>query len=59
MIKAAANKNPPVYGFDCVNLIKGVLWGWSGDASKTYGGAAYKSNVGSPSCCSRDSGNTG
>ena len=44
MIKAAANKNPPVYGFDCVNLIKGVLWGWSGDASKTYGGAAYKSN---------------
>ena len=44
MIKAAANKTPPVFGFDCVNLIKGVLWGWSGDASKTYGGAAYKSN---------------
>ena len=44
MIKAAANKTPPVFGFDCVNLIKGVLWGWSGDASKTYGGASYKSN---------------
>lgn len=44
MIKAAANKKPPVYGFDCVNLIKGVLWGWSGDASKTYGGAVYKAN---------------
>ena len=43
MIRAAANQNPPVYGFDCVCLIKGVLWGWSGDASKTYGGAAYAS----------------
>lgn len=41
MIKAAANQNPPVYGFDCVCLIKGILWGWSGDASKTYGGAQY------------------
>lgn len=30
MIKAAANQSPPVYGFDCVNLIKGVLWGWCG-----------------------------
>ena len=44
MIKAAANKTPPVFGFDCVNLIKGILWGWRGDASKTYGGAAYKVN---------------
>lgn len=41
MIKAVANQNPPVYGFDCVNLIKGILWGWSGDAAKTYGGAKY------------------
>ena len=38
MIKAAANQNPPVFGFDCVCLIKGILWGWRGDASKTYGG---------------------
>lgn len=44
MIKAVANKTPPVYGFDCVNLIKGILWGWIGDASKTYGGAVYKAN---------------
>lgn len=29
------------FGFDCVNLIKGILWGWSGDASKRYGGATY------------------
>lgn len=32
------------FGFDCVCLIKGVLWGWNGDASKTYGGAVYESN---------------
>lgn len=44
MIKAAADKNPPIYGFDCVCLIKGVLWGWNGDASKTYGGAGYAVN---------------
>ena len=44
MIKAAANQNPPVFGFDCVCLIKGILWGWNGDASKTYGGASYAVN---------------
>ena len=32
------------FGFDCVNLIKGLLWGWNGDAGKTYGGAKYASN---------------
>lgn len=32
------------FGFDCVNLIKGILWGWTGDKSKTYGGAKYNSN---------------
>lgn len=32
------------FGFDCVCLIKGVLWGWSGNKNRTYGGAAYKSN---------------
>ena len=44
MIKAAADKTPPAFGFDCVNLIKGVLWGWTGKASATYGGAKYQSN---------------
>lgn len=44
MIKAAANQNPPVFGFDCVCLIKGILWGWNGNASKTYGGASYAVN---------------
>ena len=32
------------FGFDCVCLIKGVLWGWSGDKSKLYGGAKYATN---------------
>ena len=32
------------FGFDCVNLIKGILWGWNGDINATYGGAKYASN---------------
>ena len=32
------------FGFDCVCLIKGLLWGWDGNTSKTYGGASYASN---------------
>ena len=36
MINAATSDT---FGFDCVNLIKGVLWGWKGDKTKTYGGA--------------------
>lgn len=41
MIQAASNDT---FGFDCVCLIKGILWGWSGDKNKTYGGAVYKAN---------------
>lgn len=41
MINAAT---ADTFGFDCVCLIKGVLWGWSGDKNKTYGGATYASN---------------
>jgi hypothetical protein len=41
MIQAAT---ADTFGFDCVNLIKGILWGWSGDKTKTYGGAKYASN---------------
>jgi hypothetical protein len=36
--------DPPVWGFDCVGLVKGVLWGWNGDETKIYGGAVYASN---------------
>ena len=32
------------FGFDCVCLIKALLWGWNGDTSKSYGGAVYESN---------------
>lgn len=41
MIRAAS---ADTFGFDCVCLIKGVLWGWNGDTSATYGGAKYTSN---------------
>ncbi len=34
----------PVFGFDCVCFLKGLFWGWNGDASKPYGGAVYLSN---------------
>lgn len=32
------------FGFDCVNLIKALLWGWDGDKNASYGGAKYASN---------------
>lgn len=41
MINSATSNT---FGFDCVGLIKGVLWGWAGNASKNYGGASYASN---------------
>lgn len=33
-----------VFGFDCVCVIKSLLWGWKGDNSKSYGGATYLAN---------------
>ena len=41
MINAAT---PDTFGFDCVCLIKGILWGWNADTSNVYGGAKYCSN---------------
>lgn len=38
MINAAT---ADTFGFDCVNLIKGILWGWEGDPAANYGGARY------------------
>lgn len=32
------------FGFDCVNLTKGILWGWDGSKDAYYGGAKYASN---------------
>lgn len=41
MIRAASEDT---FGFDCVCLIKGILWGWNGDKGRSYGGAAYTAN---------------
>lgn len=41
MINAAS---ADTFGFDCVCLIKGILWGWHGDKNAVYGGATYASN---------------
>lgn len=41
LIRAASEDT---FGFDCVCLLKGVLWGWNGDQGKTYGGAKYTTN---------------
>lgn len=41
MIQAAS---ADTFGFDCVCFVKGLLWGWCGDASKNYGGAGYAVN---------------
>ena len=35
---------PPCYAFDCVGLVKGILWGWNAKADSVYGGATYTSN---------------
>ncbi len=32
------------FAFDCVGLIKALLWGFSGNSSKSYGGAVYTAN---------------
>lgn len=36
--------DPGTFAFDCCGLIKGALWGFTGDRVKTYGGAVYKAN---------------
>ncbi len=34
-----------VYAFDCIGLIKGILWGWNADPNpQGHGGAKYASN---------------
>jgi cell wall-associated NlpC family hydrolase len=40
-LRSLVGKN--YFAFDCVGLIKGVLWGWSG-SSLYHGGARYNSN---------------
>ena len=38
------NASADTFGFDCVNLIKAILWGWCGNKNATYGGAKYAIN---------------
>lgn len=42
--KMINNASSDTFGFDCVCLIKGILWGWSGNKNHVYGGASYGSN---------------
>ena len=42
--KILASLDRGVFGFDCICLIKSVLWGWNGNLSASYGGAVYKSH---------------
>lgn len=42
--KMIMSADKDVFGFDCVCLIKGVLWGFSGDVNANYGGASYCAN---------------
>lgn len=44
-LQRAANQTPPVWGFDCVNLIKALLWGWNGNTALEKGGSKYGSNT--------------
>lgn len=43
-VKKINSVSADTFGFDCVCLIKGILWGWNGNKNTTYGGAKYKSN---------------
>lgn len=36
--------DPSTFAFDCCGLVKGALWGFTGNRVKTYGGAVYESN---------------
>lgn len=37
-------KDKNTYAFDCIGLIKAVLWGWTGKNDSPNGGATYKGN---------------
>lgn len=38
------NVSRETFMFDCIGLVKGVLWGWYGDTNRVYGGAGYQVN---------------
>ena len=42
--KMIESASADTFGFDCVCLVKGILWGWCGNKNAVYGGAKYCSN---------------
>lgn len=42
--KEINNSDSDTWFFDCICFIKAILWGWTGNKNKNYGGAVYKSN---------------
>lgn len=39
------NATADTFGFDCVCLFKGILWGWAGKINEVYGGAKYQDGM--------------
>lgn len=52
-INAHKDTDPLTFGFDCVCMVKGILWGFEADPAKEYGGAVYGSNGVSDSSISK------
>lgn len=44
LINSKLNTKPITFGFDCVGLVKGILWGFTGDYDAIYGGSRYMCN---------------
>lgn len=42
-VRLIKNADSNTFAFDCVGLIKGILWGFNGNKKKPYGGAVYAS----------------
>lgn len=42
--KAIMAADSETFGFDCICLVKSLLWGWSGNKHSNYGGARYQTN---------------
>ena len=42
--KMIESASADTFGFDCICLVKSILWGWCGNKNAVYGGAKYKSN---------------
>ena len=42
--KLISAASPDTFGFDCICLIKAILWDWIANVNAVYGGATYKAN---------------